>query len=118
MVQPPQRPTAVLTIAVFHFIFGGLGLLCLLCLLGVRSVQSPEQAQMQAQTEMIMLERVPFYTIYQIAGAALGLILTVVMLASATGLLSCRPWARQLSIFYGITALIWGILPSFTRWFG
>jgi hypothetical protein len=113
MRREPERPTAVLVIAIFHFIFGGLGLVCGLCALGGQAMnmgQPPQQQQMQMEMEQIMVEKVPLYKVYGFTNIGLGLLWDVVLISSGMMMLSLKPPGRQLSIFYGISRLLWGLL--------
>jgi hypothetical protein len=105
-----QVPTAVVVVAIFHFIIGGLGLLSNLCggiILLVtggdlsRLVAFVPEAQRQMEVQQrILNERVPFYALYQGEGLVVGLVFSVLLIASGVGLLRLRPWGRTLSLVY------------------
>ncbi len=113
MRREPERPTAVVVIAIFHFIFGGLGLLCDTCGIASQAMkmgQSPAQIQWQADIDDVMVERVPLYRVYFGANLVLPLVWDVVLIVSGIGLLNLRPWGRTLSLGYGIGRLVWGVV--------
>jgi hypothetical protein len=111
-MRKPERPQAVLVIAIFHFIFGGLGILCDTCALAGQAAkvgQTPQQAEMQAEMEAIMVEKVPFYKAYIGASLVLNVVWDVLMIGGGIGLLNLRPYGRTLSISYGAGRLLWGL---------
>lgn len=111
-----QRPTSVLVIAILHLVFGSLGLMCNLCGLGSQMAgmqgnsfaprNDPQQAEVQRKMENAMEQAAPHGKLVQIANTAFSLCFAVMLLAAGIGLLNMAPWARGLSISYGILALI------------
>ncbi|MBY0522884.1 MAG: hypothetical protein K2R98_05780 [Gemmataceae bacterium] len=114
-MQPANRPASVFVIAVFHFIIGGLGLLC--NCYGMATLAAggdgtfgmgggdPRQAKMQKDIAAIM-KATPAYTLVQVADTVGGLILSGVLLLAGYGLLNMEPWARSASLWYGTLYLI------------
>ena len=115
--MPQQRPTSVLVIAIFHFLLGGLGLICNLCGMANQVAGSAsktmftppgdaKQAQLQRDMEKAMEKADPHNKLMQIIDSAVSLCFACVLLAAGYGLLNMAPWGRSLSIVYGIVALI------------
>jgi hypothetical protein len=120
----PRRkvPPAVMTIAVLHFIFGGLGLVCggfatLVSLTGgqkaLARMGTPEQQrQAEAQrrrkevTDQVHAERVPLYRVYSTTNQVLSVLFSLAMVASGFGLLYLQPWGRWLSVGYASLSLL------------
>jgi hypothetical protein len=122
-MKRPERPGAVLVVAILQICFGSLGLCGSLCgggaqlAGGAKVFTPPAGAQAQPDVEGMMRARVPYYTAMEYGGAVLGLIAGTVMLVSAIGLLKLRPWARYLTIgyaCYNIVSSIFGFIFSLT----
>jgi hypothetical protein len=113
-----SRPTAVLVIAICHFIFGGLGLFCGACSgvmgasgLGAQFAQrfdpdAQRQAEKRKADERIMVARVPGYRLYTSFNVAMTWILSGAMVASGIGLLSMKPWGHWLSTGYAMASIL------------
>jgi len=109
-----QRPTSVLVIAIFHFIFGGLGLMCNLAGIaemlaggsGVWFQSDPRQAQMQRDMEKTLEQAAPSVQLVTIADTVVSLCFACVLLVAGYGLVKMVPWGRSLSLVYGYAALI------------
>jgi hypothetical protein len=111
-----QKSPAVLTVAIFHLILGGLGLLLGLCGVAMLAATggnpmtgptfdfgNPQVAQQQkAQQEAIqrVMANVPFIKPFQIGTQVVNLTLSAVLLVAGIGLLAMRSWARWLSVAY------------------
>jgi hypothetical protein len=120
----PRRkvPAAVLTIAVLHFVFGGLGLICLGCgglmalaggqqaLARMGTPEQQRQAEAQRRRQQVMdqvhAERVPLYRAYSTTNQVASVLFCVAMVASGFGLLYLRPWGRWLSVGYASLSLL------------
>src|SRR5665213_992710 len=112
-----KRPTSIMVIAIFHFIFGALGLLWgLFLMLGVLFLLShpkpaavapnPNQPTLLAIDEYVDA-RAPFRREAQVAAVLTGLFLSVVLLADGIGLLFYQPWARFVAIGYGVLSILY-----------
>jgi hypothetical protein len=111
----PNRPTAVLVIAILHFVFGGLGLICGLCagaqvaggsgMFAAPGAQGQQQQQMQEQMERQIEQRIPYYKPYQYGNTAADILLSVLMLIAGVGLLQMQAWGRYLSLFYAVLSI-------------
>ena len=110
--MPKKRPTAVLVIAIFHFIFaacGGIG--GLLALTGAAQSLSKMSAGANPKAPQIDVEKMiersfPAYQTFQTVDGAVTLVMAVVLLAAGLGLLQMQSWARWLSIFYAVVQII------------
>jgi hypothetical protein len=112
-----KRPTSILVIAIFHFIFGALGLLWgLFLMLGVLLILShpkpaavapnPNQPTVLAINDYVEA-RAPFRREAQVAVVLAGLFLSIVLLADGIGLLFYQPWARFVAIGYGALSILY-----------
>ena len=131
-----KRHPAITTIAILHFIFGGLLSCCGACGVGATAGQNAlldfqknmikaqgqggqqqkafqDQAkQVEMQEEMMRLteQKIPHGNTVQIAMSSVSLLFGVILVVAGFGLLKVRPWARIVSILYGIVDLLLGIL--------
>ena len=110
-------PTAVLVIAILHFIGGGLGLLGSVCGLAVQGAsggkmfsgfggQQAGQADLQAKLEKNLNEKVPAYKAVQIGSLVINLVLSILMIAGGIGLLQLMAWGRTVSIVYALLSIL------------
>jgi hypothetical protein len=112
----PERPSAVLVVAILQICFGSLGLLGNLCCGGLQlaggsmAFAPPPGAQALPDVDAIMRAKLPHYAAMQYGGLALGLIAGTVMLVGGIGLLRMRPWARWLSIGYACYNIVSSII--------
>jgi hypothetical protein len=121
--MPRQRvPAAVVVVAVFHFIFGGFGLLTALCGAGFMLAAggdltsfafTPEMKEQLEITQRLLNERAPFYKVVQVEGLVVGLVLSGLLIAAGVGLLRLRPWARLLSLIYAPVSIVQTLLGAF-----
>jgi hypothetical protein len=113
MARP--RPTAILVIAVLHFVFGGLGLLCDLCT-GVQlaggqaftpgGTEGAQQQKFTKDFEAYVAEKVPYNQAVTITTLGFDVMLGILMIAAGVGLLQMQPWGRQLSIIYAVLSIL------------
>jgi hypothetical protein len=111
-----KTPTAVVVIAVFHFIIGGIGLLSGLCTgtallaaggdIGRLFAFNPQMQEQIETQQRVVGERAPFYVGWQLEGAVVGLVLSVLLIAAGIGLLRLRPWGRTLSVVYAPLSIL------------
>lgn len=128
----PQRPAAVVTIAVLNFVFGGLGILSFLCL-GLLaalffslSSGNPSGPGDPFAVVTDMFSHVPYFMEYTLITGTLGTIMAIVLIASGFGLLNLRPWARTACFIYAgysiiqtIVGLVYNITianPAMAEW--
>lgn len=108
-----NRPTSVLTLAILHLVFGGLGLICTMCA-GLGSMGNPfgglgqqqGQQKMQAEMEKQMDEKLPAANAVQYGGMAIDAVLSFMLIAGGIGLLKMASWARTLSLVYAALSLL------------
>src|SRR5262245_19254003 len=113
--MPRQRPTSVLVIAILQFIFGGLGICGGLYQLSgaadmLQNAVAPQAGQQQGPVsgdiQAFMEKKVPNYAIYAKAEAALGLLLSIIMIAGGVGLVRVEAWGRLLTIVYAFVSIV------------
>jgi len=101
---------AVITISVFHFIAGGLGLLWSMCrMLDVFLLpQMGKMAQPGDPTALAiyLMENAPGHFAAQTTFTFFGLLFDLMLIVSGIGLLMGKSWARYVSIVYGVISLL------------
>ena len=110
----PLRPTSVTVLAIIGIVFGGLGLLCKpLSFAALFMPQPVPNPAVQMQKDMMA---------FNVGNAAIGTLVSALLLASSIGCLSLKPWARKgmltyaglaivLTIAGGIITMVW-MLPK------
>jgi hypothetical protein len=105
-----NRPTAVLVIAILHFIVGGLGLLQSVCggvlLLSGGMEMMAKIGGPQAAHQIEVMEGLPYYKFYMVGNLVVDLVFDMMLLAAGFGLLRMRAWAHKLSIAYAVTSIL------------
>jgi hypothetical protein len=102
---------AVITIAILHFVGGGLGLLQSLCsgiglvIISQVTLPAPPPGQV-TPLPLYLLNNAPGYLAMEVAYTAVGLVFDVVLIVAGVGLLMRRPWARYLSIGYAVMSIL------------
>ena len=107
-----ERPTSVTVFGILNIIFAAFGILGTLASLTLFSAN----ADMNNPVIKIIHES-PSYALWMKICIPLGLIVTVALLAAGIGLLKLKPWARTLSIAYGIYAIVFGIIGLVVNFF-
>src|SRR5262249_10340736 len=120
-----KRPTAILVIAIFHFLFGGLGLFCGVCS-GVMSASGAgkefakrfdpdveRQAEKAQANERIKEARVPGYRFEKSFEVAMDWVLSLALVAAGFGLLYMKPWGHWLSTGYATARILMSIVLFF-----
>jgi hypothetical protein len=119
-----HRPTAIVVLAVLNFVFAGLGILSVLCgailfwvtmaiVTAINMVSVPATGEQTSAA----LQSIPGFVPYMIASSLLDTIMALLIAIAGFGLLSMRPWARWLSVVYGIytiLASLFGIIYTLT----
>ena len=97
------RPTPITVLAIFGIIFGGMGLLCKPLGLAVAFMPQPPGANpaMAMQRELLP---------WNLANAGIGTVISVLLLASAIGSLSLKPWARKGMLAYAGLAVVMSLV--------
>src|SRR5262245_27254711 len=111
------RPASITVVAIFHFIFGGLGLLCGLCqggavmlLFAAEGAQaqagaqggpfSAEQNQFNQEVIKTIKARAPWFLTYKLLEQVINIVFSVMLIVAGVGLLRMGSWARWLSVAY------------------
>jgi hypothetical protein len=117
----PKRPTSVLVIAIFHFIFGGLGLLCGLpglvmqasgmgrptgALPANATQQQKDLQEMQTQVQQRTEKEAPLQTPFVLGNIFLNLVISLLLVVAGFGLVKMQPWGWWGSVFYGVARII------------
>jgi fatty acid desaturase len=120
------RPTSLTVLAIFHFIFGGLGLACgLFGLVGMATgmgrpgggaaatADQKEVQDMQKKLEDALEKESPAYKTRQPFFAVLSLLTSVMLLVSGLGLWNMSSWARPVNLIYAALSLIHSLASLF-----
>jgi hypothetical protein len=119
----PKRPTSVTVIAVFHFIFGGLGFVCGMCGIvgqgvgmtgsqfgapqgGAQTAQQKEIQDFQQRVKERTEEELPLQKTLAPVNIGLNLALSLLLLISGLGLVNMQKYGWWGSILYGILSIL------------
>jgi hypothetical protein len=100
-----QRPVSVNVFGILNIVFALFGFFSAIGAVGLLSATDAAQNNPVVR---IMLEN-PTYAAWMKLSIPLGLVASVVLLATGIGLLRLKSWARKLSIAYAIYAILFGI---------
>jgi hypothetical protein len=111
--MPRKRPTAVLVIAIFHFIFAACGGISgVMQLSGAAAglgkmggAGDPKAAKMQEDMERAIAAKFPAHKTFEKVEAGVALLIAILLLVAGIGLLNMQPWGRGLSILYAVLAI-------------
>lgn len=99
-----ERPTSVTVFAIINLILAGLGLVgfifWLLGVLGITPQGSQENILVQA------MENSAGFQLFNNIANAMGLIVVILLLAASIGMFSLKPWARLVTIGWGVYSLL------------
>jgi hypothetical protein len=140
-MNPQQRPTAVLVMAILNFVWGGwklMGFLCgglglLFILVLVKNLPAPPAGpggtvSPNPMADMWgMYESVPGFFPYTLVTTVVGLGMETLLIVAGVGLLKLRPWARSACLVYSVYTIfitlvgtvytiVW-VKPAILRWF-
>jgi hypothetical protein len=118
----PRRPTSLTVIAVFHFVLGGLGLLCGMTALagqaaggagrnpfgpppGGGNEQQKELEDFQKKVAQRAEQEAPLQKPVSFVVLTVNLLLSVLMIVAGVGLIQVRPYGWKGSVFYGVVSL-------------
>ena len=100
-----QRPASVTVFGVLNIVFAALGVMGIMASLAMFAVSSDSNNPVLN----IVHENAAYATWLKVS-IVLGFFSAVALLASGIGLLYLKPWARVLSIAYGVYAIVFGFL--------
>jgi hypothetical protein len=112
------RPTAVLVLAILHFVGGGLGLVADLFAVGMQVVAANQAGAAPGPNQPVtpqnfgaglnrhVEENVPYYHALTFGQLALGLVLDLLLLVGGVGLLGMRPYGRNVSLVYAVLSIL------------
>jgi hypothetical protein len=100
-----QRPTVVTVFGILNIIFGALGLvsipMSILVLFVLRDTNNPMMQIIQGNA---------VYRTWMMASLPMSLVATILLVVAGIGLMMMKPWARVISIGYGIYTIVMGIV--------
>jgi hypothetical protein len=115
----PNRPTSVLVIAIFHFIFGGLGLLCGLPGLAFQASgagtaplaagatqQQKELHEMQVRVKQRTEQAAPATAPFLQINVVLNLLISLLLVVAGFGLVKMQLWGWWASVVYGVIRIV------------
>jgi len=107
-----QRPTSVTVFGILNIVFAVFGVIGMF----VSVFLFLPQANTNNPVVQI-IQSSPAYATWLKLSLVLGAVVCVALLAAGIGLLKVRPWARTLSILYGIYAIVMGIVGMVVNYF-
>ena len=116
-----QRPTAVTVFGILNIAFGAMALVCtpLSFLMSFASQAMLENMPdvPQAENPFQEMMEAPGFMTYTYVTTALGMAVGGLLLVAGIGLLRLRPWARHVSIGYGVYAWVSAIAGGIISYF-
>jgi hypothetical protein len=97
-----QRPTSVTVFGVLNIVFAVLGIFSMLAMMAFFAMAGTSTNNPVIQ----LIQNNPAYASWMKLSLVLGVPVAVVLLAAGIGLLKLKPWARIVSIAYGIYAIV------------
>jgi len=109
-----QRPTSVTVFGILNLAFGALGLCGVVFTLA--SFAIPQNPRMVNPVLDLMHKNAGYRMFLQVT-TGLGLIATLALILSGAGLLKLQPWARTVSIVYGVYSIGMGVAGVAVNYF-
>lgn len=103
-----QRPTPVTVFGILNIAFAALGVFSVISTAVLLAMAKAGSANPMVQ----LMETSPGYATWMKFSVVLGLVVATALLISGIGLLNLKPWARTLSLIYGVFAIVIVIVNS------
>ena len=97
-----QRPTSVTVFGILNIVFAGFGIVGIVFAAMLFTVVGSNSNNPVVQ----IIQDNPGFATWMKISVVLGFIVSLALLAAGIGLLKLQPWARTISIIYGIYSLI------------
>jgi hypothetical protein len=97
-----QRPTSVTVFGILNIVFAVLGIFSMLAMMAFFAMAGTSTNNPVIQ----LIQNNPAYASWMKLSLVLGVPVSVILLAAGIGLLKLKPWARTVSIAYGIYAIV------------
>ena len=109
-----QRPTSVTVFGILNIVFAVFGICGVLAIVTMFTMMGMDlnNPAFQNNPTMQAIQDSPAYAAWLKISVVLGLVAAAVLLAAGIGLLKLKPWARMLSIIYGIFEIVWIIIGT------
>lgn len=101
-----NRPTSVTVFGILNIVFGIFGL----CGVLVSSVALMAPGAGVGNPVFELMEENLVYGTWVKAGTILGAVATLLLLVAGCGLLAAKPWARLLSVYYGVYGIVMSVV--------
>lgn len=108
-----QRPTSVTVFGILNIVFAVFGL----CGVAFSVRLFMPSADMANNPVVQIFQSSPVYEAWMKLSLALGVVVVVALVASGIGLLNLKPWARTISVVYGIYAIVMTIASEVINYF-
>jgi len=100
--MPTTRPRSATVFGILNIVFSACGVIGTITTVAALTTRSDNPA-------LKMIQDQPVYMAWTKISIPLSLVMMAMLLTSGIGLLRMKPWARKLSIGYGIVAIIAGL---------
>jgi hypothetical protein len=107
-----QRPQAITVFGILNIVFGGSGLLCSPFAIAM-TMFMPSQPNNPA---FQLIHNNVAFRMWMIVSAVVGMVAAAVLVAAGIGLLKMKPWARKVSIVYGIYTIVTCVVGMIVNW--
>jgi hypothetical protein len=101
-----QRPTSVTVFGILNIVFAAFGIVGVVATVAMFAMMGPDNPAFQNNPTMDAIKNSPVYAAWLKISIVLGVFVSAALLAAGIGLLKLKPWARTLSIIYGIYSII------------
>jgi hypothetical protein len=108
-----QRPTSITVFGILNIVFAAFGFFAVLASVMLFAVTGTNSNNPVIQ----LIQDNPAYAAYLKFSIGLGLVVCAALLVAGIGLLKMKPWARMLSIIYGVFGIISVIINSIANYY-